>query len=300
MRLWDRDYELYLGWGTGKDRKGILVKDLNIEFKCHKVINNRLHPSKSVISIYNLNEDQSSELQKSEVTVRLVAGYKGQLNGLLEVCLGNTVKVQTIKKGPDRITELHIGEAYSILHNTRIVKESSPGTTVEDIIRSVAKDANLTVGSMDGQGIQKRVYFGYPLSGTVKEILDEISATYWLDYSISGTTISVRDTGGILDKKKTIAFVYNEDTGMLDIPYYEKWDEGHTKADRVHLSGMKMRVLMNPSIIPGSVIKLDRQDADNDEVKNGLYVVREVEYEGEYRGNNWHMILKCEPGREIT
>lgn len=293
MNQYNKDYSLYVGFGGPSNRKGILIKDLNIQFKIIKVINNLAKCNESVIRIYNLNAAQTSVLQEHQVTVRLLAGYK-ELNGLPEICLGNSTKVRTYKEGPDRITEITVGEAYGILNNTSVTGTVPAGQTVGQAIEKIARDAGLTIGTFSGRGIETKLLWGYPLEGTTKQQLDEIALSYRLNYAVSSNTIDVKDAGGFLSQSRAKAIIFNEDTGLLDIPYFESWSEGKKKKDKTRVEGVCFKAILNGAVTPGRLVHLKRPKDQVEEIPNGFYLVRAVEYAGEYEGNDWGMEVKCD------
>ena len=293
MTQYDRDYSLYIGYGGASKREGILIKDLSIQFEVNKVINNQFKCSESNIKIFNLTPQQAAALQEHQVAIRLLAGYKN-LNGLPELCLGNATKVRTTKSGTDRVTEITVGEAYSILNNTSVSGTVPAGQTIGDVIIKIAKDAGLTVGTFSGEAITTKVLWGYPLEGTTKQQLDEIALSYRLHYTVNSNRIDVSDAGGFLAQSPSKAFVLNEDTGLLDIPYFESWNEGKKKEDKTRVEGVCIKALLNPAIVPGKLIHLKRPKAQEQEVRNGFYLVRSAKYTGESNGNSWHMELKCD------
>lgn len=318
LRQFDRDYSLYLGWwetATAPEnwrpplkapaRKGILVKDLHIEFEVNKVISNQQSPSTSKIRIFNLTAEQSAALEEFQCGVKLLVGYKST-GTLIELCLGNAVVVKTKKQGADRVTEIVVSEAHAIRNNTKIISTIPAGKTVRDVLTALILKAGLTVGVLEGEKINSTLLYGYPIEGSFSQIMDEIAQAYRLDYSINGSNVSVRDRGVSLYNTAGSAFIFNESTGLLDIPYYEEWGEGSIKKEgqkkkqKQRVEGIVLKALINPAVVPGSVIKLDRPLAQEGEVKNGFYLVREATYSGEYFGGDWTMSLRCDPAERYT
>lgn len=286
----NRDYSLYIGWKDDGAEAGILVKGLQCEFVIHKVYDTRLKVSTSTIKVYNLSVAQAAMLQERQVTVRLLAGYEGTLK---EVCFGNVVEVNTKKDGVDRVTEITVGEAFSILNNTKVVGTIPAGKTIEDVIKEVARQAGLSFGKFSGNNRSSVVLWGYPLTGTTKQQLDEICAAYALSYNIDGLTLSVKDAYQP-DTDTTTAIVLNQATGLLSIPYVEAWSEGKKKKDKKRVTGVGFTALLNGAVKPGAVVRLDRPAEQVGEVPNGWYWVVEAVYKGDYRGNDWCMDVKCE------
>lgn len=286
----DRDYSLYIGWENDGAETGILVKDLHCEFSVKKVYDTRLKVSTSTIKIYNLSEAQTSRLQQRLVTVRLLAGYKDNIK---EICFGNVVEIHTEKEGVDRVTEIVVGEAFGILNNTSVEGTVPAGKTIGDVIKEISKQAGLVVGRFIGRNKDKTVLWGYPLEGTVKQQLDEISMSYAISYNINGGVISIKDSEQV-DTNTNQAVVLNQATGLLSIPYVEAWNEGRKKKDKKRVTGISFTALLNGNVKPGSIVRLDRPEEQVGEVPNGWYYVVEAEYKGSFRGSDWNMDIKCE------
>lgn len=309
----DRDYSLYLGWWDtptapqdwlllkqAPKRDGVLVKDLQIEFDINKVISNQQSPSVSKIRVYNMSEEQTSAIKEFECGVRLLVGYKGA-NNIGELCTGNATVVKTRKEGANRVTEFILSESHAIMNSTKIISSIPSGKTLEDVIMEVVRQSGMTKGLFEGEQIKTKMLYGYPIMGTPKQILDEIAHSYRLDYDISNGKLNVRDKGKTLYADKGKAFVLNERTGLLEIPHFEEWGEGsrkiegNKKKEKVRVEGIVVKALLNPAVVPGSVIKLDREEDEENEVKNDLYVVREGKYSGSFFGRDWNMELRCDP-----
>ena len=291
-----RDYSLYLGWGSGKGREGILVKGLQIEFDINKVVSNQLTPSVSKVRVFNLNRDQSAALQGEAIDIRLLVGYVGQ--PLVEVLLGRAKEVSTKKQGADIITELVVAEGFGILNNTSVFGTIPGGKTLRDVIVEVAKQAGMTINRIDSGRADTQLLWGYPLEGTPRQILEEICFSYQLDYSISGNALLVKDSGSISNDQQ-LAIVLNEDTGLLGIPEADYWKEtafvpnekGKSKKVKKTVDGIKVRALLNPAATPGAVLRLERKTQD--EIPNGWYYITSADYTGSFNGQAWEMTLQC-------
>lgn len=290
MVQYNRDYSLYIGYGPGAE--GILVKGLHIEFDIEKVINNQQKLNEAQIKVYNLSRTQTTALQEHEVSVRLLVGYKN--TSLVELCLGNAVKVQTEKSGSDWVTTITVGEAYSLVNNRLPINTIPGGKTVADVIKQIASDGGLTIGGIYGDKANTTLAWGYPIEGTVRQQLSELTAAYSLEYFINGNVLTVRDSGGYVKQNKSQAVILNEDTGLLDVPYFESWNEGKKKKTKKEYRGVVVKALLNPTVIPGKLINIQRPTEQEGEIKNGYYLVRQAKYSGGYDSSEWCMELKCD------
>lgn len=291
MVQYDRDYSLYLGWQEDGAGSGVLIKGLQIEFDIDKVINNRLKANTSTIKIYNLTPAQATLLQKDQLSVRLLVGYKNTT--LSELCLGNVIETSTVKDGTDRVTTLTIGEAFSIMNNTIVSGTIPAGKTLRDVLKAMITQAGLAEGELFGEILETTLLWGYPLEGSFKQQMDEICYSYRLDYFVDKGRVSVRPSGSHPSRKNT-AYVFNQNTGLLGIPFIESWNEGKKKKDRTKVKGIGFEALLNPQVQPGSIVKLERPEEQEQEIPNGWYYVVSAKYSGSFRGADWKMSLQCE------
>lgn len=296
----NRDYSLYIG--EPNDDEGLLVKDLHIEFEVTQVIDNKLKAGDGKVKIYNLAESSIKKLQKPQTYIRLLAGYKD--SGMAEVLLGNATDIRTEKEGSDMVTTLHIGEAYTILHNVRVTSQIPAGKTVEDVIRELANKAGMPIGNIYGEGVKTQLLYGYPLSGTVKFQLDEICSAYRLKWKFDSNKLVVADEEGFISADRTIAYVLTKDSGLLGIPTYREYNYGtikveeHTHDDKtkkvnkpIKKQGIEFTALLNPRVKPGSLVLVQSAIGA---VPTGTYMVQTVQYKGSFRGNDWQMTVLCD------
>lgn len=295
-----RDYTLYIG-KPGSD-EALVIKDLQVTFNVEQVIDTKLEVSKATIKIYNLSEDSYSKLQIPQNFVRLLAGYKG--SGMAEVLLGNTTDVKTEREGQDIVTTIFVGEAYSILHNTKVTSVFPPGSTIKDVIEGIAKKAGLNLGTLKGKGIKTPLLFGYPTSGTFKSQMDEICSAYKLVYCVKGNELSVSDEGEPLQDNEAEAFVFDSTSGLLGFPSYREFNYGTIKVESLSTDqkikkktealkkqGIQFEALLNPRVKPGSLVKVLSEAGT---VPKGLYMVIKVSFKGDFRGNDWKMEVLCD------
>lgn len=288
MLIKDRVYTLTLGNAqTGKGRR---ITDLNISFSVKNSSESAKKTNKALISIWNLDKQTLEFLEDEEyLTVFLDVGYVG--TGTDNILIGNVLSVKTEKKGTDRITQIQLAESYTSLYFTKLseIVPESEEATVEDVIRTVvARMGNINNAEYSGSGVKIPVKDGYPLLGSPKQVLDNIAKTYRLSYTIQQQTLRVTDEGKPFNTNKDDAFVLNENTGLINIPFREIKSEGKRSGDKTKAKGVSFKALLNPFIRAGDIVKLESESI------SGFFKVKDIEYSGEYRGNKWFIDCYCE------
>lgn len=159
--------------------------------------------------------------------------------------------------------------------------------TVEDVIEVIRKQTSLSKGVYKGRGLSTQILYGYPLSGTPKEMLDMVCDNYDLEWRISGESLYINDFSTVASESLDTAPVISPTTGLLDLPYYFKGSDKKSTRDSQKATGVKFTALLNPNVTPGTIVRVDYED------NSDYYRVDEIEFRGDFRGNNWYMTCLC-------
>jgi hypothetical protein len=280
-----RIYKLVLG--DSKD--AVIITDLQISFDVNKNSDNKKTSNGATVEIYNLSDATLKRLEKEYLEASLSVGHED--TGLVLLLKGQVTQVSTKRNGTDKVTQLQLGEGYVEL-NQQFLKGVTPaGSTVADTIEEIRKQMpGVAKGAFTGLNINSQVLFGYPLTGTPRQMLSEISEAYRVEFSIDRGALSVRDETGISEKNLTTAFVLNESSGLVDIPYHTTAKGAKLKGDKTKRKGVQVKALLNARIIPGSAIKIESK------LINGWFKVSSARYFGSYNDNDWYVECFC---REI-
>ena len=291
----DRIYSLIVG--TAED--AVEINNLQIKFDVVKTKSNKDKKNTAKVEIYNLSEERRKKLEQDFIQVSLKVGYAH--TGLSTLFTGQVVNVSNAKvkpflskkSGADIITTLEITELYEELNGTQVSKLVPAGKTVGDAIREVVK-AMPSIGSvqMNGRGINTPLPDGYPLSGNPVHILDRISSDYHIDWQIDNKTLLISDVDGSFENKdKTLVPKIGQMSGLIESPEYVNEEAkrlrrevaGKTKKYKnPKENSLKIKILLNPTIVAGSVFKLEFGEI------TGFYIVSEVRHKGGYRDNDWY------------
>lgn len=281
----NRAYSVVFGdINTGE---GFEVTNLNVSFDVNKSSDNKNKTNNCVVEVYNLSKEKQKLLEQPYIACVLSAGYED--TEVKRLFAGQVTSATTRKSGTDSITQIQMGASYTELNHSTVSKLVAPGRTYKDVITELSKEIpGISRTVFNGVNIQSQVIDGYPLSGTAREMLDEISRAVDVEWQIDDGVLYVADAGETHTDDLATAFVISSDTGMIERPYAVSGDLRRTKKDKAKKGGVQVKILLNPSIICGSIIKLE------DEQFDGFYKVASLRTYGEWRGTNWYTELRLE------
>lgn len=279
----DRGYKLIVG--DYKTEQGVLIENLNVTFEVSKSADNKKTGNSASIEVYNLSTDTLKKLETDFLACEFYCGYKEI--GINRLVYGEVVQVSTRRQGDDKVTQLLLGEGYVALNHQTLKSTVPPGKTVADVIEEIRKSMPGVVrGIYAGTNINNPVIYGYPLTGTPKQMLEELSEAYGLEYRVDQNTLSIADAGGLTTKN--IAVVLNKNSGLIDLPFYVSARVSKKKGDYTRKTGVQFKALLNTDIVPGAIVKIESSTI------NGLYKVTSTRHYGSYRDNDWYVEAYCE------
>lgn len=293
-----RTYQIIIG--EIGSRKGLEIvgdedagEGLQMTFKVKKHLNNKEQSNTCTIDLYNLSEESIKYIDRENMAIILKIGYKGKSNQTnnIELFRGIISELETDdrSRGSDRKTSLKCVPSDSITYQPTISKTFPANTTPRQIINYlVSESGTLARASFNSANVDQKFPFGYPVEGSVKSILNELSRDFDLQYRIDGKRLYVNDPNRYESSNSvTKAFVISPDTGLLGVPSKASSDGSKSKDDTTKKDGIKFRALANPLIRPGSAISL------KDTVIEGIFRVNSTEFSGDWRGNRWEVTCHC-------
>ena len=287
MEQYDRIYEIIIG-DTNRPNDAVLIDNLDtyngmqVTFNVTKNSDTkRAGGNTATVEIYNLSDATLKRIQQSETLgFQIKVGYRDI--GLKLLAFGQVVQISTKKQGVDWVTTITAGEGYEELNETKLKKSLPPGVTAEQVIEECRKSMNLDKGVYAGNNKDAVQMSGYPLTGSAKEMLNEICEANRIEYRVDRGALYIEDEGGVNDKNyKNTAFVLNLSTGLIDSPFWMKEDGRKQKDDKTRRQQVSFRALLNPEIIPGGVVRIDSR------LIQGWFKVTSARYSGSYRGGDW-------------
>lgn len=283
-----RIYELILGDYKSKNKDAISITNLQVTFDVSKSSDNRRKSNSANIEIYNLSNNTLAKIDSTEyLGASLSCGYED--SGLVNLITGQLVEVTTRRVGPDKVTTVVIGEGYIELNQQYLKTLTPAGSTVEQTIEEIRKQMpGIVKGGYVGLNKNQQCLYGYPLTGTPRQMLSEICEANRMEYRIDRDALYVTDESQLSDKNLTTAFRLSADTGLIDISFRTTSDGAKLKGDKTKRKGVQFKALLNGRIFPGSPVLIQS------EFITGVYRVANARYYGGYNDNDWYIDCFCE------
>jgi hypothetical protein len=290
---YNRTYELLVGQpnsGKGIQILGDEVEEtgLQIKFSVNKHIDNKENSNTCEIKITNLSEDSVNTIQKRNMAVVLKVGYNGN-NKILFTGMTSEVDTDDKQSGSDRVTTIKCVPADSLFYSPVISRTFPANTTPRTIINYlIGQSTTLAKSSFNSSNIDKKFPFGYPVEGTVKQILNELSRDFDFNYRIDGNRLYVNDPNKYQSPNSIErAFVISPGTGLLGVPTFASADGKKSKEDKTAKDGVKFKALLNPLLQPGQAVSI------KDTSITGTYRVNSAKFTGDWRGGSWDVTCHC-------
>ena len=274
----DRKYQLIVG--DYKNGNGLLIENLQVTFDISKSSDNKNKTNSAAIEIYNLSDESLKILDTDYPAAVFSAGYSG--NGIKQLFSGQVSLVTTRKSGTDRVTQLRLGTSYTELNHNVLSQLTSPGRTVKDVFEDIRKAIpGVSRGVYNGTNLNNQVLYGYPLMGTPKEMLNELSEKYQIDWQIDDEVLFAHDKDRANDENFQQAYVISKYTGLIENAYRVTQNSDRSTKDETKKQGVQWRMLLNGDIRAGSIVKLE------DTLIQGWYRVDSLRHFGGFRDNDW-------------
>ena len=108
-----------------------------------------------------------------------------------------------------------------------------------------------------------------------------------LDWQIDDDVLYIHDNTRGNSEKFEDAYVISKYTGLIENAYRVTGDSRRSKKDKAKKQGIQFKMLLNPDIVPGDIVKLE------DALFNGYYKVEDMRFSGDWRGAAWYVELRC-------
>lgn len=280
----NRQYELIIGdYQTGQ---GLQVTDLQVTFDISKSSDNKKKTNSASIEVYNLSEEHIRLLDTDYPAAVFSAGYL-DTGGPRRLFSGQVTHTATRKSGTGRVTQITMGTGYVEL-NQQVLSEfvpegQSPKAATERLIKAIGADR----GVFNGTNLNNPLIYGYPLSGTPKEMLDEICEKYACNWQLDDGVVYVHDNDRGNTENFQQAYVISEGTGLIESAYRVSGDRQRSKKDKVKKPGIQMKILLNSDIRAGDIIRLE------DTLITGWFKVESLRHYGGWRSPGWYTDIKA-------
>lgn len=286
---------------VGKDDDAVEINNLQMKFKVVKTSNNKDKKNSAQVEIYNLSAERRKKLEDDYIQVVLKVGYSD--TDLVQLFSGQVTNISTSKLGSfltkrqntDLVTKLDIDEFYQEVNNTTLNRIVPAGKTLKDVFREIVSGVTgISRQEINGTAVQRQVIDGYPLSGTPRQCLDKLSRECEVEWQIDSGVLYVSDSDGTFTDDRSSVISIGQMSGLIERPEYINEEAKRLRREvkgkapknkKPKKNSMRLKILLNPVLIAGSIIHLDFEDL------SGYYKVDEVSHEGDFRGNNWYSTL---------
>jgi hypothetical protein len=280
----NRAYELIVG--NAVSGEGLQINDLQVTFDISKSSSNKDKTNSASIEIYNLSNDDLKLLDVDYPAAVFSAGYRDI--GIKRLFAGQVTNVTTRKSGTDRITQILMGGAYTELNHQVMSSLTAPGRTVKDVAEDIRKALpGVSRSVFNGTNLNNPIIYGYPLQGTPKDMLNELSEKYNLDWQIDDDVLYVHDNDRGNSEKFEDAYVISKYTGLKENAYRASGDIRRSTKDKAKIQAIQMKIQLNPDIVSGDIILLE------DVLFNGYYKVSDLRHTGDWRGQAWDTEIRA-------
>lgn len=251
-------------------------EDLRIVFTVRRT--RKPDPNTATITVYNLSAKSRTALQDAKtIPTRLEAGYG---NDLGQIFLGELRNAVSRREGPDWITTMETGDGEESFRTARINK-SFKSVNLEQIVQELAD----TMGVGLGNAIEKaregkfadavtELSNGVVLNGRSSQQMTRVLDAAGLEWSIQDGQLQVLEPGKALELD---AVVLTPATGLLGSP------------DLGERGRIECTSLLQPTIIPGRIIRVDSKQVSGD------FVADVVEHDGDNRGQRFETMVEGVP-----
>ena len=287
---WGRTYTLEVGKNLGDGTAaGLSVDALRIVFQVEQ--NLRGPPNTANLAVYNLNPSNSAKIKKEFDEVRLTCGYRGNPRIIF---WGNIKFTSTYREGTDWVTEIAAADGDKAYTEAHVYKPLSPGqnahAALDEIIRSMP---GIRKGHIE---LPETAYVrGKVLLGPAPKLLEQLARDNAASWSITNGTLNIVRADSVLPSQ---AVVVNGETGMLGAP-------------EVSGKGIKVKMELNPMVVPNGMIVLDNSNikiqanqlyTNGPKIKekklvrldpDGRYKVFKLRHQGDTRGADWYTEAQC-------
>jgi hypothetical protein len=255
---------------------------LDCRFKVEKTL--KPTPNTCELQIWNLNEEHRAQLEEltppatnatTGIPCSIDAGYK---DGTTLIWLGDLRTAETVRDGPDWVTNLSSGDGEKAWQNAKLHVSYGPKTPLDTALRAMARalgvgEGNLTKVVKNLKVAGSAIWpTGKVISGPVSKALTDFARSADLEVSIQDGALQFLDRGAAL---AGTAVRLAPETGLIDSPTVD--NEGVLTA----------KMLLIPDIRVGGLVTMDAARV------KGTYRIEEATWEGDTAGDEWGITIKA-------
>lgn len=280
----------------GNDAEALDLSQLRFRFAIHRGDNRT--PNSADIRVYNISDATRQKIQNEFTRVVMQAGYGDSMGVIFD---GTVVQVRRGRESrTDTYLDITVADGDSAYNFAAMNMSLAAGASIDDQIAAVMQSMvphGVTLGykppALTGNTLPRgKVYYG-----TARAYIDNLVKTISAKWSIQDGKVEIVPLNAYVPGDIP---VITAATGMVGLPEQTQ-------------NGIKVRMLLNPAIRIGRLIKLDNASIQeqrlgvgiDNQVNNqflqlqgkkdndGLYYVMVAEHSGDTRGNEWYTDVIC-------
>lgn len=251
---------------------GFISKGLRTTFDITK--STKAESNKCQLSIYNLSKDYSSKITVNDgMIAELMVGYTNDV-ALELVFVGDIIEVSQDEHNPDKVITIDVEDGGAKIRKALLSISLDDNATLRDIFQMAISQSSIKYQSKLFEKIPDiKLKNGIAFAGYLSDLLNTIAKAYNLEWSIQNGLLQVNQyTNYITSNPVTIQ--------NLQAPkriYLNKSKE----VDDKNFNGYEIRCLLQPKIIPGGTITIDKKK----------FKVMNVSHSGDTHGDSWESII---------
>lgn len=281
----NRVYELIVGDSRSGEAFKI-TNDLQVTFDISKSVDNKKRTNSAAIEIYNLSPDQLKTLDTDYTAASFSVGYLD--TGSLKRIFGGQVNHVSIRKnGTDVICQLQVGSGYVELNHQTLSDVVPRGKKGRDIANKLIQETGASRGVINSINLDSEIIQGYSLYGSPKEALDLLCEKYNCNWQRDDDVVYINDNDRANTENFDQAYVISAYTGLVENAYRVSGDRKRSKKDKAKKPGIQFKILLNPDIVAGDIIRLE------DTYITGWFRVDSLRHTGGWRSRAWYTEIRA-------
>ena len=282
MRQYFRNARLVVGFGsTALDLTGLRIR--------FEVLKNQLTSrlqNACKVEVFNLSQGSRDKIEERGTQIELQVGYGNELRTLFK---GQLRRVFSVHESVEWITTIYANKEWQAIQDSTIKKEWSAGTPVEVVLEDIIKTFGITANNplFQDVGALPTLLGPRSFSGASSAAMEEMAETHgftwgWVDDRFEVTGSEPNHADRVVE--------ISASTGMIASPV-------------VTDLGVEVTTLLNPalkvhrkiqikSVGAGVKVGLIETRETVPTLREGVYIIGEIEHVGDTHGNDWLSKIK--------
>lgn len=276
--LFNRDIRVVAGPLVISPRTAVGFDQTMLALKFDITKSQAREPNKCSMTIWNLSEANRTKLQEEGLEVIIEAGY---VDEIVQIFKGDIDRTTITRESTDWITEVELLDGGRKRATSRMNLSFRGGQSVAQMLKKAAEQMGVGLGNLGeqitsggGRSVLKEFVSGFIFSGKTDDLLDELSSSMGLKYSVQDGNLQFLGKGRALSGP---AVVLDLLSGLIGSPSIG--EKGVVKA----------KSLLNGRIKPGVRVALASL------VVSGDFIADKVKHTGATWGSEWTTDMELLP-----